>query len=363
LLFRLVTDYPRSYPARFGVPPALVTPLLATGFYAHALRRVQAYLPGRLRSRLFRGAHQLFSRELAKVVPQDADVFVGLSSFCLEALTVCRENAVVTAVDHGSLHQAEDRSLVLEECKRWGVPPEDLPEDWLIEKEDSEFAQSDHVFALSTVARDSLVRHGVPGERIFVNAAGVDIVGFTPGPKNDSTFRVIQAGRLSVRKGALDLMAAFAEAQMPNAELWFVGDHQCSPAMSRVIASLRGPRVRFLPPVSQMRLPDIYRQCSVLVLASVADGFGMVVPQAMACGLPVVVTENVGARDLVIDGHNGFVVPIRSPRVLADRLRFLHENPDQTRRMGECARDSVAQGYTWHEYGNRLAQYLLSRSM
>jgi glycosyltransferase involved in cell wall biosynthesis len=78
----------------------------------------------------------------------------------------------------------------------------------------------------------------------------------------------------------------------------------------------------------------------------------------MACGLPVIVTENVGARDLVEEGKNGFVVPIRSPEAIAERLRFLYQNPEVARSMGEHARATVLDGYSWQDYGDRLASFV-----
>jgi glycosyltransferase involved in cell wall biosynthesis len=121
---------------------------------------------------------------------------------------------------------------------------------------------------------------------------------------------------------------------------------------------MRTNGVTFHPPVSQAKLRDFYNQCSVFVLASVADGFGMVVAQAMACGLPVIVTENVGAKDLIVDGVNGFIVPIGAPEIIAERLRQLQEDPDLRVRMGLAAKMTVESGYTWTDYGNRLASFL-----
>jgi glycosyltransferase involved in cell wall biosynthesis len=97
---------------------------------------------------------------------------------------------------------------------------------------------------------------------------------------------------------------------------------------------------------------------SVFVLPSLADGFGMVVPQAMACGLPVIVTENVGAADIVRDGRSGFIVPVRDVEALCEKLRFLHENRDLAREMGRQARQDVICGYTWDDYGDRLVGFL-----
>ena len=360
LLKQLINNYPVSGPVEFGVPRDLVRSLLFTGLFNHGTYRIASRLPRRIRSPLVELIHAQFSHRLSRVLPKEMDFFIGLSSFCREALECCRERGVVCAVDHGSLHQAEDRRLVQEEAERWGVAvSEDISADWIIAKEDEEFSLADHIFVLSTAARDSLIRQGIDGGRIFVNPCGVDVTAFSPAPRNDDVFRVIQVGSIGLRKGVLDTLEAFRMAKLTDAELLFVGGGIESGGLEAVLKKKTENGISFLPPVPQPKLRDYYNKCSVFVLASIADGFGMVVSQAMACGLPVIVTENVGARDLVEDGVNGFVVPIRSPDRIAEHLRYLHDNPDIAKRMGQAAQETVQKGYSWSDYGDRLAGFIV----
>jgi glycosyltransferase involved in cell wall biosynthesis len=73
----------------------------------------------------------------------------------------------------------------------------------------------------------------------------------------------------------------------------------------------------------------------------------------MASGLPVIVTEHVGAKDLVEEGVNGFVVPIRDSKAIAERLQWLYQRPDRLREMGQAAR-RTAEKYNYATEGNRL---------
>lgn len=354
-LHRLITDYPKSWPSRYGVPPKKVHSLLLAGCLYHGLGRLNAYFPARISTRLNRWIHGRFSGNLASLIPEDTQFFIGLSSFCLEALEACREKGIPCAVDHGSLHQVENRRLVQEEAERWGmVVSENIAPDWIIEKEDREFHVADQVFVLSGSARDSMVRCGVPSEKIVINPCGVDLSAFKPGERNDDVFRVIQVGGITLGKGVLTLLDAFAKLRRPGSELWFLGGGLETSGLERVTKSMSPPGVTFWPPVAQSRLVEYYHQCSAFVLASVADGFAMVVLQAMACGLPVIVTENVGARDLIEDGVNGFVVPVGAPERIAERLRQLHDDPQLRREMGMAARRTVETGNSWRDYGDRL---------
>jgi glycosyltransferase involved in cell wall biosynthesis len=72
----------------------------------------------------------------------------------------------------------------------------------------------------------------------------------------------------------------------------------------------------------------------------------------MACGLPIVVTENVGAKDVVTEGINGFVVPACDSKALQDAILFFYENPDRRQEMANAAYDSIQQN-TWEDYGKR----------
>lgn len=358
-LHQLITDYPKSWPARYGVPSEKVRGLLLAGIINHGLGKFRRYIPKGFRMGVDRWIHDQFSRKLEKLIPKDTQYFIGMSSFCLEALQACRDSRIPCAVDHASLHQKENRELVFDEAKRWGVAaPLDASADWIITKEDAEFNCANHIFVPSGAVRESLVRCGINSEKIVINPYGVDLSDFHSGKKNDNVFRVIQVGGIVLGKGVLTLLDAFSKARLDGSELWFVGGGVETSGLHSAIEAMRTPGVVFHKPVPQPRLREYYNQCSVFVLASVADGFGLVVLQAMACGLPIIVTENVGAKDLIVDGVNGFIVPVGAPEIIAMRLRQLHDDPELCRVMGAAAKLTVEKGYTWQDYGDRLVSFL-----
>ena len=345
---------------RWGIPDGKVVSLLCRGVYGKMVEWGAARLSGGVRESLRRHVHGQFSSGLADYVPRDADVFIGLASYSLEALRWARKNGMKAVIDHGSLYASVERRLLEEEREIWGMPPgSELPPDWLIAKEDEEFKTADRIMLLSQAAKRSLVEAGFPAEKIFVNPCGVDLSAFQPGPKNDGVFRVIQCGRIRAVKGVQYLLKAFDELRLPNSELWFIGGGlESSSSLQRIIEGYRAENIAFKPSVPQSELHKLYSQGSVSVLASVSDGFGMVVPQAMACGLPVIVTENVGAADLVTSGHDGFVVPIRDVEALKEKMVALYRDQEMCRAMGQNARLSVQSGYTWNDYGDRLMGFL-----
>ncbi len=358
VLHMFINDYPKWMTRRWSIPDKKVTSLLANG----VMNRTTRWIPESwtaLKSSAVKEAHDLFSRRLPGCLPPDSDVFIGLSSFCLQAIERAKEYGQLAVVDHGSLHQRIERKLLEEESRLHGLPADtDLAPEWIIEKEDVEFHAADGVMVLSQAAKRSLIEAGVEGKKIFVNACGVDLSQFfPPDRKDDTVFRIIYCGSLSPRKGVHYLMQAFAELGLGGAELWLIGSAP-GPAFERLIAKYRSNKVRFLGTFPQGKLRQLYSHGSVFVLPSLADGFGMVVAQALACGLPAIVTENVGAADVIREGENGFVVPIRDVETLKERLERLYRDRRLRRDMADAAARDAGEHLSWEAYGERLVAFL-----
>jgi glycosyltransferase involved in cell wall biosynthesis len=156
----------------------------------------------------------------------------------------------------------------------------------------------------------------------------------------DSTFRVEFVGLIEPPKGFHYLIEAFDRLDRRDSELTLWG----GPGLRKVASYLderttRNPRIKVTPQsVHKVGFDKVYARSTVLVLPSLADGFGYVVGEAMSCGLPVIVTTATGASDLVEDGVNGFVVPPADANALTERLAQLAADRDLARRMGAAAR-------------------------
>jgi glycosyltransferase involved in cell wall biosynthesis len=87
---------------------------------------------------------------------------------------------------------------------------------------------------------------------------------------------------------------------------------------------------------------------------SVEEGMAMVQLEAMACGLPVICATNTGGEDVVRNGIEGFVIPIRDIRALKERLVYLYEDPKALAQMSRNAKKRVSSGFTWDDYGKKI---------
>jgi glycosyltransferase involved in cell wall biosynthesis len=276
---------------------------------------------------------------------------VGWSGFSEQGLAVAKKHGAVTILERGAAHIEYQRDILEEEYDLHGGKPH-LPHIRLIEKECREYAIADYISVPSLFVRQTFVDRGVPSDKLLVNPYGVDLGQFHQQPKLDNVFRVIFVGAMSLQKGVHYLLQAFYELQLPRAELWLVGAKQ--PEIEPFFTKYAGS-FRYLGSVPQGELYRLYSQCSVFVICSIQDGFGMVVSQAMSCGLPIICTFNTGSRDLIHEGREGFIVPIRDVEALKEKLGYLYANQELGIEMGQAAKRRVGFGLTWTDYGNRAA--------
>jgi glycosyltransferase involved in cell wall biosynthesis len=204
-----------------------------------------------------------------------------------------------------------------------------------------ELRMADRLFCLSTLVRDGLIARGFSAERIDVIPLPTDLELFSPGARpSASPFRVICVADISPIKGHVYLLEAWRKLGLINAELVFAGAMRQE--MARVLDRYRG-LFRYAGPLGKTALIELYRSSSLLVLPSVQDGYGLVVAEALACGTPVLITEQTGARDIVASGVNGYVVASRNADALADIIARIHASASlrETLRAGAIAtRDS-----------------------
>ncbi|HVT44394.1 MAG TPA: glycosyltransferase family 4 protein [Thermoanaerobaculia bacterium] len=160
----------------------------------------------------------------------------------------------------------------------------------------------------------------------------------------EEAFVILFSGKLIERKRPGDLLAAFERMnERGNAALVFVGDGELRPALEGE-AEARGLQgVHFVGFVNQSRLPQIYGAADVLVLPSAFDPRATVVNEAMASGLPVIVTDRVGpSGDIVRHGENGFVIALEDVAGLAGRLDSLATNAEARCRMAARSQAIIA---------------------
>jgi glycosyltransferase involved in cell wall biosynthesis len=347
LLLRLMASQPVSRVAQWGIPREKIR---STTRY-DALQRLATLLRVERRiPNLFRFSYDQFDRAIARRI-EPADLVVAWSGMALHTLRRARSQGARTVVERGSAHIAYQCDIIDDELRRWGIDGAPTADPWMLEKELREYEEADAIGIASDFVRRSFVAKGVPESKLIQVPYGVDLRAFSPGEKTKAGFRAIYAGGLSLRKGIPDLLNA---AHRASVELWLLGARTAE--VEPFLRDFAADHV-WHGSVPQARLPEYYRDADVFVIASLEDGYAMVVPQALACGLPVICTVNTGAAELIDEGVNGFVVPIRDPDAISRCLCALRDDPARLAEMKRAAAASVGEGGSWQEYGRRVAEH------
>lgn len=268
--------------------------------------------------------------------------------------------AVLQAKDQG-LHVVHEliigadvgRILLDERQRHPGIEPEEEPEEVVeagIERDRQKWALSDRVLVPSEYCRQSSIALGCDPAKISLVPYAIPEHWFELLPEPEPG-RILFVGQVSLRKGSHVLAEACRILQ--NRGVHFhcrvVGHQQVDVTQPL----FKGPT--YLGPIPRSQVSEEFRRADLFVLPTLADSFGLVHLEAMACGVPVITTPNCGS--VVRDGVDGFLIPIRDHNILADRLQQLLQDRPLRQRMSRLARERASH-YTWARYGERLLEAL-----
>lgn len=355
-LQRLVTSYPKFEVAKYGIDSTRVHSIpgkeIAIRLHARLPRRLQ--WPDALPT-----LDDWFDRRAANHLPDRLDLCTAWSGMGLHTLRAAKRRGAVAVVERCSSHIEYQRDILVEEYARFGLDVSPVS-PITVRKELQEYAEADYIGVPSYFAKRTFLERGVAEEKLIHVPYGVDLAAFRPLPKKDRTFRIINVGSQSIRKGTHYLLQAFSELRLPDAELLLVGP--VAGEMQPVLQKYEGS-FRYIGPVRETELVHYYAQADVFALCTIEDGFGYVLGQAMACGIPVVTTTNSGGMDLIREGRDGFILPIRDVAALKERISYLYENREECAAMGQNALARVRSEFSWNDYGRRVLSEYQSRVM
>lgn len=344
-LKRLPPGIPAERVNRVAQPSGLVT---AAAFRASSHPRVH--------TGMFAFGDRRFDTAAAACLRSEDRVAIVAAASSLLTIEAARRLDIATVLDYPMGHCAFERAITREEHRLRPEFAGTLPLAYTGEQRQTrlhaEIAAADRILVNSGFARRTFLEQGVSEERMLLVHHAVDLEMFRPDDgerPDDGCFRVLFAGRITQLKGISYLIDGFDRAAIPGSELRFVGK-----PFGSTEAWHSHPRLHHQPAVPINELRAQYVSSDVYVLPSLFEGFPHTAIIAMACGLPCIVSEHTFGEDVITDGVNGFVVPIRDADAIGDRLITLHRDPDLRRRMGQAARRR-AQEFTWDTFGARIA--------
>jgi glycosyltransferase involved in cell wall biosynthesis len=243
----------------------------------------------------------------------------GYANACFEFI---RRNGGKTFVDAGNSHIENFWEILNEEHRRWKCSYPPVSPFWY-ERSRAMLAGVDYVLSPSSYVTQSFLARGFKPEKILRNVYPVNLDTFKPAALPRPKARpltIINTASLSLRKGTPYLLEAFriVHRQHPSARLQLTDIIQDD--VKVVLARYRDLPIDWAPPMPQPQLAERLRQADVFVLPSIEEGLVRTALEAMASGLPVVLTPHCGANDFVRSGVNGEVVPIRDAKATAEAI-------------------------------------------
>lgn len=253
----------------------------------------------------------------------------------------------------------------------------------------------DEVWTPSSWGRALLVDNGLDADKVGVVPEGVDVETFRPGGggrEEGRPFRFLFVGKWEVRKGVELLVEAFREEFRADEPVelvlhgWnpYLPNFDLDERVRRLAGDPRGARVTASHPLREDALVSLYNSCDAFVLPTRAEGWGLPVTEAMACGLPVIVTDYSAPAEYLSDDCAYLIpveklVPVRDPYFFpsgdalglwaqpdAGRLRGLmrhvYENPEEATEKGRRARALVCERLTWHHAATAARRLLWRRA-
>jgi glycosyltransferase involved in cell wall biosynthesis len=338
-------------------PPGAVT--------FHAPAPVPAWASRLTPLRWYQGASQLISdrsvgawaaRLAAGERPERVYTFTQVG---LEVLRWARANGVPSVLDNPNGHIADHRAVCAAESETWCRSPyRGHPARAMIERVEQEYALADRIRVASDWAKASMVERGVPAGSIEVVPLAIDTRKYHPVERpGEATgrFRVAFTSALSLGKGFVYLLRAMQAAGRDRFTLLL-----CGSTGDRCSRQLFQREAVGIQVVTASHPHHAYEQAELAVLPTLHDGFGFVVAEAMASGIPVVVSDRCGAADWMREVEPRWIVPARDKealaRVLIDALARRADLP----KMGRAAR-VVAERRGSQANLERLASWALER--
>jgi alpha-maltose-1-phosphate synthase len=250
------------------------------------------------------------------------DHIISSYGYANECFKWIRAHGGQTFIDAGNSHPANFWEILSEEHARWQSNEPPVARHW-IDRSLSMMEDVDFVLSPSTYVTNSFLARGFEPRRILKTVYPVDLALFAPRtrprPRNHP-LTVISTSSLSLRKGTPYLLEAFrmVRKSIPKARLLLT--QIVEESVKDILPKYADLEIDWSRSLSHPLLAERLRSADIFVLPSLEEGLARTPLEALACGLPIVVTSHTGANDAVTPGVNGEVVPIRDASAIAQAI-------------------------------------------
>ena len=343
-LKKLITTYPKFFVKKFEVPEDFVI----SEIFLELINRTKKYLPKSLDNSISNFIKVIHDFNTSRHL-NETNVFIGWSGKSIKSILKAKRRGIITILERGSSHIKFQNNLLKSEYSNFNLPFNENQTN--IDKELVEYENTDFISVPSKFVYNSFLEMGVDKNKLLLNPYGVDTENFPAvADSKNKEFTVIFVGQATIRKGFHYLLEALNDIG-PKVKLLHVGHfHE---EMKDFRNKFPNVCAEYLGVRPQKELYKYYNKAHAMILPSLEEGLAMVQLQGMSCGLPLICTHNTGGEDIITDGVDGFVIPVRSPEKIKEKVLFLFENQNRCHSMGQLAREKILKNFTWQCYGER----------
>lgn len=342
--------------------PALASSLVRNSPFAGLrtllLDRIRG-LSFELRRNAVRSADATLGRAAGRLAARSGAGLLAYSYFAYDAFRADPRPGILFQVHP---HPLTIRRILTEELAAHPDCAGSLRQEWELALPENDFQHlveeprlAARYLCASSFTRQSLIENGAEPSAIRVVPYGVDTGRFRPDPARRSApggkLRLLFVGRINQRKGIKYLLEALRLLRTDEVHLTVCGRIIDGLDLFRPFAS----QIDVRPSVSAAELVAAYQSADLFVFPSVAEGFGQVLLESLASGLPIVSTTHTAAPDLITSGVEGFILPPRRPDLLAEQIDWAAAHRAELEAMGRAAR-ARALHFTWERFRSGIAQ-------
>lgn len=345
-----------------GIPAELVETVARLPELAHVVARrlPSAQTPA---GRLMYGVKERFDRAVARRLGGvDWDAVIGMFASAELTLRQARSSNRLGVLNFVNSHPLYHNRFLkelggLRDGDHELVPPN------VVQRVERELEMASLVLVPSRFVARQLQEVGLPKNRVAVEPYGVDLSAFSPAPeghgkvRRDGLHRCLYVGQISHRKGVPVLLEAARRLQTQPIEFELVG-----PMVSPEVLRDAPANVHYLGPTVHGSVAEMMRGSDVFALPSLEDAYPLVTLEAMASGLPVIVSDHAGTSELITHGQDGLLIPPGDAAALAQAIERLVQDDQLSFAVGAAARRRVEEGHSWAEYANRVLDLVAARA-
>jgi glycosyltransferase involved in cell wall biosynthesis len=281
---------------------------------------------------------------------ENYDILIGYENCNLASFKAAKAQGKITILDMAAVHHQFQNPILTAA----GTYTPQYNIEFICQRKEEAYKYTDYVFTLSKFAEQTMIEGGIPANRIYRTYLGINQTVFTPKiykpiGKEDEVLNLYFVGTMSHRKGLpfIILLLKNLIKRGRNIQLTLIG-----PIDDFDANALNEPNCRYVPFLNHTELVAMHHALDLFVFPSNIDSWAQVVIEAMACGSPILVSENTGAKDAVEQG-GGLILPIGDLEAWTEAVEKVYFNRFLLEKWGKEAA-IVAKQYSWEAYHEQV---------